>query len=193
MRLRSNLCIDEAKPFCERNPRISRALTSRYAPAIGASLAGFALGICPQDQIRLTATIYTITRSMEFLYNVMDLKGWLNERPWWFGSWLLMPVSCAQLFHAFLFDRETTPTVCRSRRTNDIRGSNINLVVWQYPLEALPELYPQSAGFAPRQHPLAGEGRNRGFSCIHCEPALAVSTRNQFHFFFLICGLTHAR
>ncbi|KAJ5569756.1 uncharacterized protein N7459_009186 [Penicillium hispanicum] len=109
VRLRSNLRTDDAKPFCERNPRISRALTSRYAPAIGASLAGFALGICPQDQLRLTAAIYTTTRSMEFLFNVMDSKGWLDQRPWWFGSWLLMPVSCAQLFHAFVFDRETTP------------------------------------------------------------------------------------
>lgn len=52
------------------------------------------------------------TRSLEFLYNVADQKGWLVNRPWWFGSWLLMPVSCAQLFHAFVFDRETAPSVC---------------------------------------------------------------------------------
>ncbi|KAJ5402508.1 uncharacterized protein N7487_008404 [Penicillium crustosum] len=76
---------------------------------IGASLAGFALGICPQDQLRLTAAIYTGTRSLEFLFNVLDSKGWLDKRPWWFGSWLLMPISFAQLFHAFVFDRETTP------------------------------------------------------------------------------------
>ncbi|KXG54084.1 uncharacterized protein PGRI_072280 [Penicillium griseofulvum] len=109
IRLRANLRTDDAKPFRERNPRVSRALTSRFAPAIGASLAGFALGICPQDQLRLTAAIYTGTRSLEFLFNVLDSKGWLDKRPWWFGSWLLMPISFAQLFHAFVFDRETTP------------------------------------------------------------------------------------
>ncbi|KAJ6172226.1 hypothetical protein N7470_001293 [Penicillium chermesinum] len=109
VRLRSNLRTDDARPFRERNPRVSRALTSRYAPAVGASLAGFALGIAPQEQLRLTATIYTATRSLEFLFNTLDSKGWLDQRPWWFGSWLLMPVSCAQLFHAFIFDRETTP------------------------------------------------------------------------------------
>ncbi|KAJ5604758.1 hypothetical protein N7510_009912 [Penicillium lagena] len=109
VRLRANLRTDDARPFCERNPQVSRALTSRFAPAIGASLAGFALGICPQDQLRLTAAIYTSTRSLEFLFNVLDEKGYLDKRPWWFGSWLLMPVSCAQLFHAFVFDRETTP------------------------------------------------------------------------------------
>lgn len=114
VRLRQSLRTDDARPFRERNPRISRALTSRLAPAIGASFAGFTLAICP-DQLRLTAAIYWSTRSLEFLFNVMDSKGWLDKRPWWFGSWMLMPVSCAQLFHAFVFDRETTPRVSCSR------------------------------------------------------------------------------
>ncbi|KAL4783999.1 hypothetical protein BJX76DRAFT_357445 [Aspergillus varians] len=109
LRLRQNLRTDEAQPFCERNPRISKALTSRYAPAVGASLAGFALGICTQTQLRMTVAIYAATRGLESAYNVMDEKGWLVNRPWWFGSWLLMPVSLAQLFHAFVLDREATP------------------------------------------------------------------------------------
>lgn len=111
VRLRANLRTDDARPFRERNPRVSRALTSRYAPAVGASVAGFALGICPQSRLRITVAIYTATRSLEFLYNVLDEQGWLEQKPWWFGSWLLMPVSCAQLFHAFVFDRETVPKV----------------------------------------------------------------------------------
>jgi hypothetical protein len=126
VRLRANLRTDDAQPFRERNPRISRALTSRYAPAIGASVAGFALGICPQDQLRLSAAIYSSTRCLEFLFNALDSKGWLDKRPWWFGSWLLMPVSFAQLFHAFIFDRETTPKV-RGRRMLD-RVEIANLV-----------------------------------------------------------------
>lgn len=108
VRLRANLRTDNAQPFRMRNPRISKALTSRYAPAIGASLAGLALGICPQNQLRMTITIYATTRSLEFLYNVFEENGWFEKRPWWFGSWLLMPVSCAQLFHAVVFDRETS-------------------------------------------------------------------------------------
>ena len=111
MRLRANLRTEEAQPFRTRNPRVSKALTSRYAPVVGASVAGFALGIAPQEQVRLTLAIYTGTRSLEFLFNVGDEKGYLDNRPWWFGSWLLMPLSCAQLFHAFVFDRETTPNV----------------------------------------------------------------------------------
>lgn len=107
-----NLRTENARPFRVRNPRISKALTSRYAPAIGASLAGLALGICPQKQLRFYVAIYTTTRSLEFLYNLLEEKGWFVNRPWWFGSWLLMPVSCAQLFHAVVFDRETAPKVC---------------------------------------------------------------------------------
>lgn len=110
-RLRANLRTDDAEPFRERNPRISRALTSRFAPAVGASLAGLAVGIIPQEQLRLSGAIYFSTRSLEFLFNAADSKGLLDKRPWWFGSWLLMPLSCAQLFHAFIFDRETTPKV----------------------------------------------------------------------------------
>lgn len=109
VKLRSNLRSDDARPFRKRNPRISKALTSRFTPAVGASIAGFALGICPQNQLRMTIAIYTSTKSSEYLYNVLDQKGWLEDRPSWFGSWLLMPVSCAQLFHAFVFDREATP------------------------------------------------------------------------------------
>ncbi|EAL93321.1 uncharacterized protein AFUA_2G10260 [Aspergillus fumigatus Af293] len=115
VKLRTNLRTDDARPFRERNPRVSRALTSRYAPAVGASMAGFALGICPQTQLRITAAIYAGTRTMEFVFNALDEKGWFGDRPWWFASWLLMPVSCAQLFHAFVFDRETVPKVCPPR------------------------------------------------------------------------------
>jgi hypothetical protein len=119
VRLRSNLRTDDAKPFRDRNPRVSKALTCRYAPAVGASFAGFALGICPGDRLRITIAIYTATRSLEFLYNVLDEKGLLEKKPWWFGSWLLMPVACAQLFHAFVFDRETIPKVCRCQKSSE--------------------------------------------------------------------------
>jgi hypothetical protein len=74
-------------------------------------LAGFLLGTYPQGQLRITVAIYTATRSLEYVYNALDQKGWFKHKPWWFGSWLLMPLSTAQLFHAFLFDRETVPGV----------------------------------------------------------------------------------
>lgn len=116
-RLRASLLEENAAPFRERNPRISQALTSQYTPAVGASLAGFFLGISPADQLRMTLAIYIFTRSLEFGYNALEERGYLwskgedgkPQKPWWFGSWLIMPFACGQLLHAFVFDRECFP------------------------------------------------------------------------------------
>jgi len=110
-RLRSNLLTKDAAPFRRRNPRISRSLTSRLAPAIGASLAGFALGVYPGDQLRLSIAIYIATRSVEFTYSALEGDGWFKNKPWWWGSWLLMPLATGQLLHAFVFDRDCFPKV----------------------------------------------------------------------------------
>lgn len=108
-RLRSNLLSKDAAPFRRRNPRIAKSLTSRLAPAVGASLAGFALRVYPADQLRLTIAIYVATRAAEFAYNALDREGWFKNKPWWWGSWMLMPLATGQLLHAFLFDRDCFP------------------------------------------------------------------------------------
>ncbi|KAL8869348.1 MAG: hypothetical protein Q9174_004338, partial [Haloplaca sp. 1 TL-2023] len=81
-RLRSNLLAKDAAPFRRRNPRIARSLTSKLAPAAGASLAGFALGVYPADQLRLTIAIYVATRAAEFAYNALEKEGWFRKKPW---------------------------------------------------------------------------------------------------------------
>ncbi|KAK4542615.1 hypothetical protein LTR36_006663 [Oleoguttula mirabilis] len=116
-RLRGSLLEESAEPFRRRNPRISHLLTSKYTPAVGASLAGFFLGVSPSDQMRMSIAIYIFTRSLEFGYNALEEGGylWRSEdeggkgKPWWFGSWLIMPFACGQLFHAFVFDRDCFP------------------------------------------------------------------------------------
>ncbi|KAK3703705.1 hypothetical protein LTR37_014283 [Vermiconidia calcicola] len=112
-RLRTSLLEDSASAFRKRNPQVAKLLTSAYTPAIGVALSGFSLGISPADQLRVTLAIYVFTRSLEFGYNALESGGYLwkskEERPWWFGSWLIMPVAFGQLLHAFLFDRECFP------------------------------------------------------------------------------------
>ena len=111
-RLRAYLLADEAKPFRRRNAKISRTLTASLAPAIGASMAGFMLAVYPADQLRVTIAIYTLSRAAEFAYNHAEEEGWIwakKERPWWWGSWLLYPLSCGQLLQAFVFDRDCFP------------------------------------------------------------------------------------
>jgi hypothetical protein len=107
-RLRLQLLHEKAKRIRERYPRLFSALTSKYAPAVGASLSGLALGIYPADQLRLTIAIYAGARSLEFLYNGLAAVKLINP-PWWFGSWMLFALSQSQLLHAFVFDRDCFP------------------------------------------------------------------------------------
>lgn len=109
IRLRESILADNARPFRRRNPRVTRLLTSKLAPAIGASLSGFVFGLYPADQLRVTVAIYAFTRSLEFVYNALEDRGLFKNRPWWFGSWMLYPIASGQLLHAFAFDRDCFP------------------------------------------------------------------------------------
>jgi hypothetical protein len=90
-----------------------RPFLKPVSPAfLAGSLAGLALALHPADSRRITITIYILTRTLEFCYNLLDDKGYLpTEKPWWFGSWLIFPLSSAQLLHAFVFDRDCFPKV----------------------------------------------------------------------------------
>ncbi|KAF3065179.1 hypothetical protein GL218_00967 [Daldinia childiae] len=122
-RLRAHLLDASAAPFRNRNPKTYQMLTSPYAPAVGASLAGIALGIYPSQQLRVTVAIAAIFRALEFGWNLCEDQGMIwgwktraggkgvvkRERPWWWGSWMLQPFAFGQLLHAVVFDRESSP------------------------------------------------------------------------------------
>lgn len=124
-RLRAHLLDPTAAPFRKRNPRTALTLTSPYAPAVGASLAGLALGVYPAQQLRVSVAIYTIFRALEFGWNAAEdggmIWGWekgpngqvvrKRSRPAWWGSWMLQPFAFGQLFHALIFDRDCFPMV----------------------------------------------------------------------------------
>ncbi len=57
-----------------RNPRTAAALTSTYAPAAGASLAGLALGIAPAP-FRMTLAVMAVCRALEFAWNAAEDSG----------------------------------------------------------------------------------------------------------------------
>ncbi|KAF4981450.1 hypothetical protein FZEAL_2738 [Fusarium zealandicum] len=116
-RLRVHLLDPQVEPFRSRNPRTAATLTSPYAPAVGASFAGLALGIFPAQKMRVTIAIYTVFRALEFAYNMCETDGLIwgrkngikRDRPWWFGSWMLQPLAFGQLLHAAVFDRDCFP------------------------------------------------------------------------------------
>jgi hypothetical protein len=72
-------------------------------------LAGFFLAVCPGEQLRISIAIYIFTRALEFGYNYLEEQGYLKNKPTWVGSWMLMPLTCGQLLHAFVFDRDCFP------------------------------------------------------------------------------------
>ena len=90
---------------------MSKVLTSPLTPALGASLAGYALVVAPNNDFRVVIAIYVASRAAEFGYNALDADGWFENRPWWVGSWMLMPPVMGQLLHAFVFDRDCFPKV----------------------------------------------------------------------------------
>lgn len=108
-RLRMQLLHEKVRDIRERYPRIYGVLTSKLAPAIGASLSGLALGICPADQLRVTVAIYIACRALEVGYKAMENTSLIKNKPAWLGSWILFAVSQGQLLHAFVFDRDCFP------------------------------------------------------------------------------------
>ncbi|KAK4150652.1 hypothetical protein C8A00DRAFT_17861 [Chaetomidium leptoderma] len=123
-RLRAHILDPSAAPFRLRNPTTAGALTSPYAPAVGASLAGLALGVYPSRKLRVTIGLYTIFRALEFGWNCAEDNGMVwgwekgvhgkparkRTRPSWWGSWMLQPVAFGQLLHALVFDRDCFPS-----------------------------------------------------------------------------------
>lgn len=108
-RLRLQLLHEKVKSIRSKYPRFYAALTSKFTPAIGASLSGLALGICPSDQLRVTIAIFFACRALELTYGALESYGYMKNKPWWIGSWLLFPLANGQLLHAFVFDRDCFP------------------------------------------------------------------------------------
>ncbi|KEF58978.1 uncharacterized protein A1O9_03821 [Exophiala aquamarina CBS 119918] len=109
-RLRLQLLHEKVRHIQERYPKIYGVLTSKLAPAIGASLSGVALGICPADQLRVTVAIYIACRALEVGYKAIENTSFVkSNKPSWLGSWMLFAVAQGQLLHAFVFDSDCFP------------------------------------------------------------------------------------
>ncbi len=118
-RLRAHLLDPSALPFRRRNPRAAAALTSPYTPAVGASLAGLALGIYPaRHPLRMSMAVFALFRALEFGWNAaegagaiwgVDETGRPRARPSWWGLWMVQPFALGQLLHATVFDRDCAP------------------------------------------------------------------------------------
>lgn len=174
-RLRVHLLDPSATLFRVRNPRTAATLTSPYAPAVGASLAGLALGVYPSQQLRVSVAIYTMFRALEFGWNCAEENGMVwgwekgvggrpdkkRARPAWWGSWMLQPFAFGQLLHAVVFDRDCFPAVSlSSREKRGLLVADKDTVVWRPHLQELVCLSPNQTGRLPPQHQVAQDLRD---------------------------------
>jgi len=107
--VRRTLLSENVRRIRQRWPITYDLLTSKLTPAVGASLSGLALGICPKDQLRVTIAIYVLVRAGELVWKGAEAAGYLKNKPRWFGSWMLFALAQGQLMHAFVFDPECFP------------------------------------------------------------------------------------
>ena len=142
-------------------------LTSPYAPAVGASLSGFLLGIYPADQLRTTIAMMSLSNAAEVTYNTAEnagliwgKKGSNWERPWWFGSWMVMPFAFGQLLHAFVFDRDCFPKV--GLKADLLVVLTLRLAgIWRLHTQTFTAIYTTAAGRLPGKPALARDIRYR--------------------------------
>jgi hypothetical protein len=93
-RLRASLLLPSAEPFRRRNPSVAAALTSRYTPAVGASLAGVWLALCPSptpaprrgngggsraSRFRASIAIYAAFKAAEWGWEACVKKGYITR------------------------------------------------------------------------------------------------------------------
>ena len=131
------------------------SLPKRLSPSFLAGvLSGLAFALHPADSRRVTITIYFLTRTLEFAYNVLDDKGYLpRNKPWWFGSWLIFPLSSAQLLHAFVFDRDCFPKVVPKKMSS-------NVGIRRFHLEIFKSIHFRKTSHPPTISPMARSLRN---------------------------------
>ncbi|CAG8453368.1 778_t:CDS:2 [Ambispora leptoticha] len=82
-----------------------------HSPSVPPALAGFCAGpaiLFAKDQSqRVTMSVYILLKSFQFLYHSLYENRIIPRTPWWLGSWILFPLSSAQLIHAYLVNPDT--------------------------------------------------------------------------------------
>ncbi|KAK6539818.1 hypothetical protein TWF694_008667 [Orbilia ellipsospora] len=94
--------------------KLKKIIMSPMASSFAAALSGIVLVSIPSDNARLSISVYIFAKTMEYLSNALYVSG---RVPWWFGSWLLFPLSFSQLFHTFLTGGESVPYIYKKAIT----------------------------------------------------------------------------
>ena len=71
--------------------------------------AGPTLLIDNDQSRRIMISVYMLSKSLQFTYNALRQNRIIPRMPWWLGSWLLFPISSAQLIYSYLLHPDTFP------------------------------------------------------------------------------------
>ncbi|CAJ0905797.1 16369_t:CDS:2 [Entrophospora sp. SA101] len=84
------------------NPSINDVVCSPLvSPFLAGCLAGPCLLIDNDKPRRISLAIYTFTKSLQFLYHYLRKTHIIPKMSWWWGSWLIFPLSSAQLIYSY--------------------------------------------------------------------------------------------
>jgi len=78
-------------------------------PFLAGLLAGPTLLIDNKQSRRILFALYVLSKSFQFTYHALRQNGIIPKMPWWWGSWLLFPISSAQLIYAYLLHPDVFP------------------------------------------------------------------------------------
>ncbi|CAG8590009.1 14959_t:CDS:2 [Funneliformis mosseae] len=79
-------------------------------PFLAGLLAGPALLIDGDQPRRIMISVYILSKSLQFTYNALRQNRIIPKMPWWWGSWLLFPISSSQLISAYLLHPDIFPS-----------------------------------------------------------------------------------
>lgn len=78
-------------------------------PFLAGLLAGPTLLIDNVQSRRILIAVFMLSKSLQYTYHALRQNGIIPRMPWWWGSWLLFPISSAQLIYAYLLHPDIFP------------------------------------------------------------------------------------
>ncbi|CAI2181267.1 1751_t:CDS:2, partial [Funneliformis geosporum] len=79
-------------------------------PFLAGLLAGPTLLIDRDQPRRIMIAVYILSKSLQFTYHALRQNRIIPKMPWWWGSWLLFPISSSQLISAYLLHPDIFPS-----------------------------------------------------------------------------------
>ncbi|KAG9295018.1 hypothetical protein G9A89_017812 [Geosiphon pyriformis] len=104
--------------------------SSFVPPFFAGALAGSTIFFLKHKEQRVSLSTYLLIKSLQFAYQSMRENRLIPQMPRWCGSWMLFPITSAQLIYAHLVNPDTFPEsygrFIASRSTTYIQPRPIN-------------------------------------------------------------------